>query len=72
VSSRAFHALWSEENSRYEFVNEIAVRGRLLHFQTERDDVLAERESFPRIACREPWNGTASQHDSTFNESKEA
>ena len=30
-----------------EFVNEVTVRGRLLHLQTEQDDVLAERESFP-------------------------
>jgi hypothetical protein len=30
-----------------ENVNEVAVRGRLLHFETEQDDVLAERESFP-------------------------
>jgi len=30
-----------------EFVNEVTVRGRLLHFQTEQNHVLAERESFP-------------------------
>jgi len=33
-------------DARYldEFVNEVTVRGRLLHFETEQDDVLAECE----------------------------
>jgi len=33
-------------NARHldEFVNNVAVGGRLLHFETEQDDMLAERE----------------------------
>lgn len=30
-----------------EFVNEVTVCGRLFHFQTEQNDVLAESRSFP-------------------------
>ena len=55
-----------------EFVNEIAVRSRLLHLEAEQDDVLPERESLPRIACREPGNRTAGQHHGTFDEPEES
>jgi hypothetical protein len=55
-----------------EFVDEVAVRGRLLQFETERDDVLADRESFPQVASRGPRNSTTGQHSSTFDEPEEA
>jgi len=51
-----------------EFISEVTVRGRLLHLETEQDNVLPEREPPPRIASRKPFHSTASQHHSPFNE----
>lgn len=33
-----------------EFINQVAVRGRLLHLETEQDKVLPECEPLPRMA----------------------
>jgi hypothetical protein len=34
-------------NHLNKFVNKVAVRGRILHFETEQDDMLAKRELLP-------------------------